>query len=114
MNLRVAAMGITYDRIPGVVFRKKGISVDRRARSECESVCNSCESAIRDVSSTLIFVSVYVDKTCRSYSYNNQDEECIWSMESFKYSVDDMFYLKKRDQSGHLYLWLSTPFIASR
>jgi len=79
------AMGITYDKVPGVVFREKGIVVDRRARSECESVCNSF-------------------KSCLSYSYNTRDEECIWSMQSFKYSVDDMFYLKKKTASGSVTL----------
>lgn len=72
---------IEYHQIPGYKYAYLGRQMDEKTRSECELVCSTYTA-------------------CKSYSYNQDDRECIWSMGKVKYNPDYSMYIKKLSVEG--------------
>merc|ERR1711871_354987 len=64
-----------YANIPGFVFKHMGQENDANTVADCEELCDK-------------------EDTCRSYSYNQKDKICVWSIETIRIRPGWEFWTK--------------------
>merc|ERR1719506_1790205 len=76
-----AMKGMSYNAIPGFVYKFQGRTMKGKSRSACELVCNTYSA-------------------CKSYSYSPKKRTCIWSMSHVKYNPSYSLFAKKTHPEG--------------
>merc|ERR1712070_589191 len=71
--LKKASKG--YSKVPNLVFKYKTAKVKGISKSKCQHLCDT-------------------RKHCKSFSYNDKDDICLWSMDGLHYSVSWVWYTK--------------------
>merc|ERR1712159_107702 len=76
-----AMKGMSYNAIPGFVYKFQGRTMKGKSRAACELVCNTYSA-------------------CKSYSYSPKKRVCVWSMSHVKYNPDYQLFAKKSHPEG--------------
>ena len=74
-----------------------GEESDTKTVLECEESCESRESLRHPLCEPSTLTASSADDTCRSYSFNDKEGICVWSVETIRYRIGWEFWTKVHD-----------------